>query len=91
MGLSGSLPDLPDSTVNFNTACIHDDHIIDGRKGHAELGMLPLCGLRPLPPSGRWERRPAPPGACQKPGSGPVYSLTLDGPIESRYQYFTRQ
>ena len=26
-------------------------------------------------------------GACQKPGSGPVYRLTLDGRIESRYQY----
>jgi hypothetical protein len=50
--------------------------------------MLPLCGMRLLPPSssGRWERRPAPPGVRQKPGSGPVCSLTLDGPIESRYQ-----
>jgi hypothetical protein len=48
--------------------------------------MLPLCGLRLLPPSGRCERRPAPPGVRQKPGSGPVYSLTLDGPIESRQQ-----
>jgi hypothetical protein len=42
-------------------------------------------------PSGRWERPQAPPGARQKPGSGPVHSLTLDGPIESRYQYFTKQ
>ncbi len=40
---------------------------------------------------GRWKCPPARQGACQKPGSGPVYSLTLDGPIESRYQYFTRQ
>ena len=53
--------------------------------------MLPLCGLRLLPPSGRWERRPEPRGVRQKPGSGPVYSLTLDGPIESGYQHFTRQ
>jgi hypothetical protein len=30
-------------------------------------------------------------GVRQKPGSGPVHSLTLDGPIESRYQYFTKQ
>jgi hypothetical protein len=38
--------------------------------------MLPLCGLRLLPPSGRWERRPALPEVHQKPGSGPL-SLPL--------------
>jgi hypothetical protein len=38
-----------------------------------------------------WESPPARQGACQKPGSGPVHSLTLEGQIESRYQYFTRQ
>ena len=40
---------------------------------------------------GRWKCPPARQGASQKPGSGPVHSLTLEGPIESRYQYFTRQ
>ena len=42
-------------------------------------------------PSGRWERPQAPPGVRQKPGIGPVYSLTLDGPIKPRYQYPIRQ
>jgi hypothetical protein len=45
--------------------CIHDEHIIDGRKGgHAGLWTLPLCGLRLLPPSaagnaGQHRRGPA--------------------------------
>jgi hypothetical protein len=55
--------------------------------------MLPLCGLRLLPPSGRSVGTPpaSTAGVRQKPGSGPVYSLTLDGPVESRYQHFTKQ
>jgi hypothetical protein len=28
------------------------------KRGHAELGAMPLCGLRLLPPSGRWKCRP---------------------------------
>ena len=49
--------------------CIHDEHIIAGRKG----GMLSSgCCLyvacaRLLLPSGRWERRPAPPGSARSP------------------------
>ena len=71
-----------------------------------DLGELECSALRCFkwtghcPPSaalsvpsalGRWKCPPARQGASQKPGSGPVHSLTLDGPIESRYQYFTRQ
>jgi hypothetical protein len=43
------------------------------------------CRLRAAGNAGR-HRRPAPPGVRQKPGSGPVCSLTLDGPIGPRFQ-----
>jgi hypothetical protein len=53
--------------------------------------LAPVSGLKCAVCAGPLEMPASSQGACQKPGSGPVYSLTLDGPIESRYQYFTRQ
>jgi hypothetical protein len=57
---------------------LKNSDIIDGRnRGTLSSGRCPYvaCGL--LPPSGRWERPPAPRGAHRKPGSGPVHSPTL--------------
>ena len=65
---------------------IHE-YIIDGRNGGTlSLGRCPYvaCGCCRLRAAGNARQHAK--GARQKHDSGPVHSLTLDGPIESRFQ-----
>ncbi len=59
--------------------------------GTLSSGRCPYvaCGCCRLRAAGNARQHPR--GARQKPGSGPVHSLTLDGPIESSFQIYAAQ